>query len=235
MIAPRLAVCLLLASSLISAGCNQSGTVESSGGALRQVSPPLELVARAHPPIVDLPVPIGFDLDEGRSRNFAAAGARYVDHLYKGGSDRFAVARFYKRHMPISRWVLVTDRSRNEPLGGAEVAVSLAHEDKELAAFRGKSPGDVWTDPELIGDYKNIITYVLNRKNTVTGVRYRNDKAILAWETGNELHPTAAWTRRADTGMRCPSNSSLGRSSKRRSTSVSKRSKTTARIGTDRS
>ncbi|MGE5296083.1 MAG: hypothetical protein ACM3VT_14770, partial [Solirubrobacterales bacterium] len=37
------------------------------------------------------------------------------------------------------------------------------------------------------------ITYVLNRKNTVTGVVYRDDKAILAWETGNELKSPAPW------------------------------------------
>ena len=109
MTAPRLAACLLMVLGLVVAGCNRSNTVESSGGGMREVSAPLELVAQARPPILHLPVPIGFDLDEGRSRNFAAAGARYVDHLYKGGSDRFAVARFYKRHMPISRWVLVTD------------------------------------------------------------------------------------------------------------------------------
>jgi len=91
-------------------GCNgQNKPVETSGGAYTEVSPPAELVAKSRPPIADLPVPIGFDLDESRSRNFAAAGARYVDHLYKGSRDKFAVARFYKRQMPINRWTLVTD------------------------------------------------------------------------------------------------------------------------------
>jgi hypothetical protein len=65
----------------------------------------------------------------------------------------------------------------------------------ELAAFRGKKPEEVWTDPQVIEDFKNIITFVINRVNTVTGVRYRDDKAILAWETGNELHSPPAWTR----------------------------------------
>ena len=41
----------------------------------------------------------------------------------------------------------------------------------ELAGFRGKKAEEIWTDPQLIQDYKDIITYVLNRKNTVTGVR----------------------------------------------------------------
>jgi mannan endo-1,4-beta-mannosidase len=65
----------------------------------------------------------------------------------------------------------------------------------ELAAFRGKKPDEVWTDPPAIKDFKNIITFVVNRVNTVTGVRYRDDKAILAWETGNELHSPPAWTK----------------------------------------
>ena len=65
----------------------------------------------------------------------------------------------------------------------------------ELAAFRGKKPEEVWTDPQVIEDFKNIVTFVVNRVNTVTGVRYRDDKAILAWETGNELHSPPAWTK----------------------------------------
>ncbi len=65
----------------------------------------------------------------------------------------------------------------------------------ELAAFRGKKPEEVWTDPQVIEDFKNIITFVVSRVNTVTGVRYRDDKAILAWETGNELHSPPAWTK----------------------------------------
>jgi len=66
----------------------------------------------------------------------------------------------------------------------------------ELAAFRGKKPDDVWTDPQLLEDFQNIVTFVINRVNTVTGVRYRDDKAILAWETGNELHCPPEWTKR---------------------------------------
>ena len=107
----RLAGCVLALLVCWSSGCDnqQSQTVETPGGAHGKALPLIELVAQARPPIPDLPVPIGFNLDEGRSRNFAAGGARYVDHLYKGRADKFAVARFYKRHMPISRWVLMTD------------------------------------------------------------------------------------------------------------------------------
>lgn len=99
----------IAAAMLLAAGCNRTQTVDASSGAPQMVEPMAELIAQPRPPIPDMPVPIGFDLDEGKSRSFAAAGARYIDHLYKGRSDRFAVARFYKRQMPVNRWTLVTD------------------------------------------------------------------------------------------------------------------------------
>ena len=65
----------------------------------------------------------------------------------------------------------------------------------EYAKFRGKTKDEFWTDPQLIADFETTIRYVLNRTNTLTGVRYADDKAILCWETGNELQCPAAWTR----------------------------------------
>ncbi|NQX62774.1 cellulase family glycosylhydrolase [Paenibacillus qinlingensis] len=35
--------------------------------------------------------------------------------------------------------------------------------------------------------FKNMISQLLNRTNYYTGVKYKDDKAIVAWETGNEL------------------------------------------------
>ena len=72
----------------------------------------------------------------------------------------------------------------------------------ELAGFRGKKGDDYFTDPQLIEDYKNIVTKVVNRKNTITGVLYRDDKAILGWETGNELKAPESWTRIAAAHIR---------------------------------
>ena len=91
-------------------GCNSSGTGGASSGAGGKLDAPLELVAQSRPPIPDLPIPVGFKLDEGKSRSFAAGGSRYIDHVYKGSADKFAVKRFYERHMPICRWVLVSRR-----------------------------------------------------------------------------------------------------------------------------
>jgi len=64
----------------------------------------------------------------------------------------------------------------------------------EYAGFRGKSPNDFWTDPQLIADFEKTIRFVLMRTNTLTGVRYCDDQAILCWETGNELSCPASWT-----------------------------------------
>lgn len=66
---------------------------------------------------------------------------------------------------------------------------------KEYAAFRGKGGEDFWTDSLLIADFKKTIAFIINRVNTRTGVPFKQDKAILGWETGNELVCPYAWTR----------------------------------------
>jgi hypothetical protein len=90
------------------AGCNTQ-QASGPGGQGGVVGPMPELVPLSRPPIADVPVPLGFHLEEGKSRNFSAAGTRYIDHVFKGSPDKFAVGRFYKRQMPISRWTMVTD------------------------------------------------------------------------------------------------------------------------------
>ncbi len=64
----------------------------------------------------------------------------------------------------------------------------------EYAAFRGKAREDFWTDPQLIADFKETVRFVIERVNTRTGVAYKDDPTILAWETGNELVCPHAWT-----------------------------------------
>jgi len=64
----------------------------------------------------------------------------------------------------------------------------------QYAAFRGKSEDEFYTDSLLIEDYKKTIHYVLTRRNSVTGIPYNEDKAILCWETGNELSSPYSWT-----------------------------------------
>ncbi|HEY4984859.1 MAG TPA: hypothetical protein VIJ24_07305, partial [Verrucomicrobiae bacterium] len=65
----------------------------------------------------------------------------------------------------------------------------------EYARFRSKPKDDFWADPQLIADFEQTIRFILTRTNTITGVRYCDDKAVLCWETGNEIPSPAAWTR----------------------------------------
>jgi mannan endo-1,4-beta-mannosidase len=67
---------------------------------------------------------------------------------------------------------------------------------QEYAAFRGKQADDFWTDEQVIRDFEETIRYVLNRKNSLTGVAYKNDPTIFGWETGNEIKPPHEWTKR---------------------------------------
>jgi mannan endo-1,4-beta-mannosidase len=65
----------------------------------------------------------------------------------------------------------------------------------EYAGWRGKTKEDFWTDPQLIADFEQTIHFILTRTNTITGVRYCDDKSLLCWETGNEIASPPSWTR----------------------------------------
>ncbi len=62
------------------------------------------------------------------------------------------------------------------------------------AAHRGKKREQFWTDPQLREDYKATLNYFIHRKNTITGIAYKDDPAILGWQFGNEMrHETPEW------------------------------------------
>src|ERR1700683_4578463 len=54
-----------------------------------------------------------------------------------------------------------------------------------LAWTGKKNPQDFFTDPALIAAYEKHIDAVLNHVNALTGVRYKDDPTILAWEDCN--------------------------------------------------
>ncbi|WP_237063184.1 beta-mannanase man5E [Microbulbifer zhoushanensis] len=67
----------------------------------------------------------------------------------------------------------------------------------ELANMVGESDGDTKEDGPLydvnsktFAAYASIIEELLTRQNSCTGREYREEKAIMAWETGNELRGT---------------------------------------------
>jgi len=63
-----------------------------------------------------------------------------------------------------------------------------------FTGWRGVNETDFYTNPQVINDFKQYISVILNRVNTYTGIAYKDDPTILAWETGNELFPPASWT-----------------------------------------
>lgn len=58
---------------------------------------------------------------------------------------------------------------------------------RAFAALYGKSANEFWTDSEIIDGAKDLYRYMINRVNTYTGIAYGEDKAILAWQLGNEI------------------------------------------------
>jgi hypothetical protein len=57
----------------------------------------------------------------------------------------------------------------------------------EFASYRSLSGNQFFDHPQLKADFKQLITDLLNRRNVYTGVLYKDDPAILAWQLGNEL------------------------------------------------
>src|SRR3990172_3595374 len=89
---------------IVLSGCQGQEKVAAGSEQPVKPEPPPGLVAQAYPPIPDLPVPLGFHMDEQRSRNTAAGGIRVVQHLYKGRADKFELQRFYRQQMRIAGW-----------------------------------------------------------------------------------------------------------------------------------
>ncbi len=50
----------------------------------------------------------------------------------------------------------------------------------------GQYHDDFYSDATIKGWYKQWISHLLNRVNTVTGVKYKDDPTIMMWELGNE-------------------------------------------------
>jgi mannan endo-1,4-beta-mannosidase len=57
----------------------------------------------------------------------------------------------------------------------------------QYVRWRGGAYHDeFYTDPVIRGWYRDWISHVLNRTNTLTGVAYKDDPYVMAWELGNE-------------------------------------------------
>src|SRR5258708_3771720 len=66
--------------------------------------------------------------------------------------------------------------------------------------WRGLSDeSQFYTNQQVISDFEIYIKTLLNHVNIYTGVAYKDDPTILAWETGNELQPPTSWTQTIST------------------------------------
>lgn len=61
--------------------------------------------------------------------------------------------------------------------------------------WRGDSnEDDFYTSPQVIADFEQYISHILNHYNPYTNKQYKNDPTIFAWETGNELeNASGSW------------------------------------------
>jgi mannan endo-1,4-beta-mannosidase len=56
----------------------------------------------------------------------------------------------------------------------------------QYLAWAGKrNPQDFFVDPAVISAYERHVDFVLNHRNAITGIRYRDDPTIMAWENCN--------------------------------------------------
>ena len=52
-----------------------------------------------------------------------------------------------------------------------------------------------YTDADVVADFRAYVATILNHRNPHTGLAYKEDPTIMAWESGNELHfPPFQWT-----------------------------------------
>jgi hypothetical protein len=121
-------------------------------------------------------LPIALPGEEGAERfKYVLGPGRFNDEAFVALDHLLALAN---RHGV--RVILPLTADHGDFLGGVG----------EYAAHRGQPREAFFSDPEIKEDFKATIRYVLSRRNSVTGVRYADDKAVLAWQFGNEMDRT---------------------------------------------
>jgi hypothetical protein len=145
-------ILLIVASSAACGGCVESGRAVDD----------VRLTA-GRPIEPDVPIPQGFRLIEraGEDR-FTGTQRLYLRHMYCGNAGKRAVRGFYREHMPLSRWTLVSDgdikghlqlrfekgaesctiaiMDRSGLRSGTCIQVVIVREDREVPPTARKSP-----------------------------------------------------------------------------------------------
>ncbi|KAL5557332.1 hypothetical protein UlMin_039568 [Ulmus minor] len=105
----------------------------------------------------------------------------YNEQMFKGLDFVVAEARKYGIKLILS---LVNNY---ENLGGKKQYVNWARNQGQYLT----SDDDFFRNPVVKGYYKNHVYTVLNRYNTFTGIHYKDDPTIMAWELINEPRCTS--------------------------------------------
>ncbi len=117
--------------------------------------------------------------EEKKSWHYVLGPGEFNEAAFKVADSLFALANKYG-----VRVIFDFTADSGDYLGGIGT----------YAAHRGKKRAEFWTDPQLKEDYKSTVRYVLNRTNTISGIAYRDDRAVLAWQFGNEMDSaTTPW------------------------------------------
>ena len=105
---------------------------------------------------------------------FNATALEHNDYVIKAAADRGL------------RFIIPFTDNWHYPAGGKYT----------FTEWRGISDeNQFYSNPQVISDFETYISALLNHVNVSTGIAYKNDPTILAWETGNELVPPTSWTQ----------------------------------------
>nr|GMC99091.1 mannan endo-1,4-beta-mannosidase 7 [Ipomoea batatas] len=118
---------------------------------------------------------------DGGYRALQYAPGSYNEDVFKGLDFVIAEARKYGLKLILSL------ANNYESFGGKKQYVDWARGQGQYLT----SDDDFFRNSLVKGFYKNHVKTVLNRRNTFTGVVYKNDPTIMAWELMNEPRCTS--------------------------------------------
>ncbi|CAI0392350.1 unnamed protein product [Linum tenue] len=135
--------------------------------------------ARSH----DLTVARTWAFSDGGYRALQYAPGAYNQDMFQGLDFVVAEARRYGMKL------ILSFANNYDSFGGKKQYVNWARAQGGGGGLA--SDDDFFTHPLVRTYYKNHIRTVLNRQNTFTGIRYKDDPTIMAWELMNEPRCTS--------------------------------------------
>ncbi|XP_020584504.1 mannan endo-1,4-beta-mannosidase 1-like isoform X1 [Phalaenopsis equestris] len=114
--------------------------------------------------------------NDGGSSALQYSPGSYNEHMFKGLDFVISEARRY------GIWLILSLVNNYDNFGGKPQYVQWARNQGESIG----SDDEFFTNNVVKGYYKNHVKSVLTRNNTLTGVAYKDDPTIFAWELMNE-------------------------------------------------